>query len=62
MELDAQTKIDDLLCAYPFLLDYLAELFLRFKALANPLMRRRITQDVTAIRGLQGEKRLLDWE
>jgi DUF438 domain-containing protein len=42
MELNAKTKIDDLLKQYPFLLDFLITLSPAFKNLKNPVMRKTI--------------------
>jgi hypothetical protein len=38
MELNANTKIDDLLKQYPFLLDFLITLSPKFKSLKSPLL------------------------
>jgi len=40
MELNAKTKIDDLLKQFPFLEDYLISLSPKFKGLKNPIMRK----------------------
>jgi hypothetical protein len=40
MELNAKTKIDDLLKQFPFLEDFLITLSPRFKGLKNPIMRK----------------------
>jgi len=40
MELNAKTKIDDLLKQHPFLLDFLITLSPHFKNLKNPLIRK----------------------
>ena len=42
MQLNARTKIDDLLKQYPFLLDFLITLSPAFKNLKNPVMRKTI--------------------
>lgn len=47
MELNASTKIDDLLTAYPFLLDYLVNKSPEFKHLKNPLMRKTMGKIAT---------------
>ena len=47
MKLNAKTKIDDLLTAYPFLLDFLVSQFPKFKHLENPLMRKTIGKVAT---------------
>ena len=47
MELNAKTKIDDLLKQYPFLLDYLITLSSKFENLKNPLMRKTIGKVAT---------------
>ena len=39
MKIDTDTRIDDLLTSYPFLIDYLMSLSPKFKALKNPIMR-----------------------
>jgi hypothetical protein len=47
MKLNAKTKIDDLLTAYPFLLDFLISKSPKFKHLENPLMRKTIGKVAT---------------
>ncbi len=47
MELTANTKIDDLLKQYPFLLDFLITLSPIFKNLKNPIMRKTIGKVAT---------------
>ena len=47
MQLNAKTKIDDLLKQYPFLLDYLITLSPKFENLKNPLMRKTIGKVAT---------------
>jgi DUF438 domain-containing protein len=47
MELNARTKIDDLLKQHPFLLDYLIRLSSKFENLKNPLMRKTIGKVAT---------------
>jgi DUF438 domain-containing protein len=47
MQLDAKTKIDDLLKRYPFLLDFLTTLSSKFENLKNPLMRKTIGKVAT---------------
>jgi len=57
MELNAKTKIDDLLKQFPFLEDFLITLSPRFKGLKNPIMRKTMgkvatLQMATSISGL----------
>lgn len=47
MELSPKTKIDDLLTAYPFLVEFLAEKSPKFKNLKNPIMRKTIGKVAT---------------
>lgn len=47
MEINANTKIDDLLKKYPFLEDFLITLSSRFKSLKNPIMRKTIGKVAT---------------
>ncbi len=47
MELNAKTKIDDLLKQYPFLLDFLITLSPHFKNLKNPLIRKTMGKVAT---------------
>ena len=47
MELNARTKIDDLLKEYPFLMDFLVSLKPAFKALKNPIMRKTMGKVAT---------------
>jgi DUF438 domain-containing protein len=47
MEINANTKIDDLLKEYPFLEDFLITLSARFKGLKNPIMRKTIGKVAT---------------
>ena len=47
MELNAKTKINDLLKQYPFLEDYLITLSSRFKGLKNPIMRKTMGKVAT---------------
>jgi hypothetical protein len=60
MELSTNTKIDDLLKQYPFLLDFLITLAPMFKNLKNPVMRKTVGKVATlekaaAIGGLKVE-------
>ena len=60
MELNTNTKIDDLLKQYPFLLDFLITLSPMFKNLKNPVMRKTVGKVATlekaaAIGGLKVE-------
>jgi len=61
MELNTNTKIDELLKQYPFLLDFLITLSPMFKNLKNPVMRKTIGKVATlkkaaAIGGLKVEE------
>ena len=47
MEINAGTKIDDLLKEYPFLEDFLIKLSPKFKGLRNPIMRKTIGKVAT---------------
>jgi DUF438 domain-containing protein len=47
MEINANTKIDDLLKEYPFLEDFLVTLSPKFKGLKNPIMRKTIGKVAT---------------
>jgi DUF438 domain-containing protein len=47
MELSANTKIEDLLKQYPFLLDYLITLSPKFKNLKSPIMRKTVGKVAT---------------
>jgi len=47
MEINAATKIDDLLKEYPFLEDFLVTLSPKFKGLKNPIMRKTIGKVAT---------------
>ena len=47
MELNAKTKIDDLLKQYPFLLDFLITLSPHFENLKNPLIRKTMGKVAT---------------
>ncbi|MDX1708477.1 MAG: DUF438 domain-containing protein, partial [Desulfobacterales bacterium] len=47
MEINANTKIDDLLKQYPFLEDFLVALSPKFKGLKNPIMRKTIGKVAT---------------
>ena len=47
MEISANTKIDDLLKAYPFLEDFLITLSPKFKGLRNPIMRKTVGKVAT---------------
>ena len=47
MEINAKTKIDDLLKEYPFLEDFLVKLSPKFKGLRNPIMRKTIGKVAT---------------
>ena len=47
MELNAKTKIDDLLKQYPFLLDFLITLSSHFENLKNPLIRKTMGKVAT---------------
>ena len=47
MKLNAKTKVDDLLTAYPFLFDFLISKSPKFKHLGNPLMRKTIGKVAT---------------
>jgi DUF438 domain-containing protein len=47
MEINATTKIDDLLKEYPFLEDFLVTLSPKFKGLKNPIMRKTIGKVAT---------------
>ena len=42
MEINAKTKIDQLLKQYPFLEDFLITLSPKFKGLKNPIMRKTL--------------------
>ncbi|MBW2607096.1 MAG: DUF438 domain-containing protein [Deltaproteobacteria bacterium] len=60
MELNTNTKIDDLLKQYPFLLDFLITLSPKFKNLKNPVVRKTVGKVATlekaaAIGGLKVE-------
>ena len=47
MELNAKTKIDNLLKQYPFLLDFLVTLSPHFENLKNPLIRKTMGKIAT---------------
>jgi DUF438 domain-containing protein len=47
MEINAATKIDELLKEYPFLEDFLVKLSPKFKGLRNPIMRKTIGKVAT---------------
>ncbi|HIJ56700.1 MAG TPA: DUF438 domain-containing protein [Deltaproteobacteria bacterium] len=47
MELNANTKIDDLLKKYPFMLDYLITLSPKFENLKNPILRKTVGKVAT---------------
>ena len=47
MEINANTKIDDLLKEFPFLEDFLVKLSPKFKGLRNPIMRKTIGKVAT---------------
>jgi hypothetical protein len=47
LELTPKTRLGDLLDAYPFLLDFLADYKPEFRKLRNPLMRRILVRTVT---------------
>jgi DUF438 domain-containing protein len=47
MDLSARTKIDDLLSAYPFLLEFFVSKSPKFKNLKNPIMRKTIGKVAT---------------
>ena len=47
MDINANTKIDDLLKEYPFLEDFLVKLSPKFKGLRNPIMRKTIGKVAT---------------
>lgn len=47
MELNSNTKIDDLLKQYPFLMDLLTSMSPKFKALKNPIMRKTVGKVAT---------------
>ena len=47
MEINANTKIDDLLKEYPFWEDFLVKLSAKFKGLRNPIMRKTIGKVAT---------------
>ena len=47
MEINATTKIDELLKEYPFLEDFLVGLSPKFKGLRNPIMRKTIGKVAT---------------
>jgi DUF438 domain-containing protein len=47
MEINATTKIDELLKEYPFLEDFLVKLSPKFKGLRNPIMRKTIGKVAT---------------
>ena len=47
MEINAATKIDELLEEYPFLEDFLVKLSPKFKGLKNPIMRKTIGKVAT---------------
>jgi DUF438 domain-containing protein len=47
MEINANTKIDDLLKKHPFLEDFLVKLSPKFKGLKNPIMRKTIGKVAT---------------
>ena len=53
MEINASTKIDDLLKEYPFLEDFLVRLSPKFKGLKNPIMRKTIGK-VATLRKIAG--------
>ncbi len=47
MEISPETKINDLLSAYPFLIDFLAERYPAFSKLKNPLLRKTVGKVAT---------------
>ncbi len=47
MQLNAKTKLDDLLKKYPFLLDYLASLTPKFSKLKSPILRKTVAKVAT---------------
>jgi uncharacterized protein len=47
MEISPETKINDLLTAYPFLIDFLAERYPAFSKLKNPLLRKTVGKVAT---------------
>ena len=47
MELNAKTKINDLLNEYPFLIDFLISKSPHFKNLKNPAMRKTVGKVAT---------------
>ncbi len=72
MEISANTKINDLLTAHPYLEDFLVAYNPHFKLLRNKITRAsdatgqdrgclEVTQDITPLRKLEGQRRLLDW-
>jgi DUF438 domain-containing protein len=56
MEINANTKIDDLLKEYPFLENFLVKLSPKFKGLRNPIMRKTIGKvaTVSKVAGIGG--------
>ena len=47
MEISPETKINDLLTAYPFLIEFLAERYPAFSKLKNPLLRKTVGKVAT---------------
>jgi len=47
MDINAKTKIDEMLKQYPFLEDFLITLSPKFKGLRNPIMRKTIGKVAT---------------
>src|SRR5512139_57582 len=50
MHIGPKTKLDELLCAYPFLKDFLVRMDPHFKTLDNPLLRRTLGRVATLSR------------
>ncbi len=47
MNFNAKTKIGDILKEYPFLVDFLPTLSLKFKKLKNPIIRKTLGRTAT---------------
>lgn len=50
MQISPKTKLDELLCSYPFLKDFLIQMNPHFRALDNPLMRKTLGRVATLSR------------
>ncbi|GEM_PF-7107189 len=71
MNIGENTKILELIKEYPFLEDFIMKYNEKFLILSDPVMRDQngkylgtleVSQDITDIKRLDKEKRLLDWE